>query len=541
MGASTSRMTVSDIAELAGVQRATVSNWQRRHDEFPKPLPDSPPGRPQFDAAAVRNWLAVRYPERSMGDGRAAETVRAWRYMVNHVQCDDPTDPLILLIAAIQGEPIHYSGASSDERYPMCVSVDDLDTRIFATKSQAEAIRQFLENEIIVVDKAELLEAAAEELDDIKRWRRSPEAVAAEQNLRNLLAELVHEESEKVLDFACGTGALLLATSRKYPNATFVGMEPDFIDAFVADARLWSQAHVELEDHNILEVDALAGRTFSAVVSIPPFGVKVDATTNERLRRLPFGPVRGAADAAWPQLAVQALAPDGEAFLVLPHALTFDDRADHIRRELIRQGVLAAVVTLPANAHPSRKGLSDLWVLTRRRKRTADVLMVDYSAVEPDDEDAYETLRHELSAWLDFGGPAIIPDEEDGAPHLRFVGVDARYVDVDPIELLGPTVVFDPQYWCARAATPTSADELISVVDEKANALSAARVAMTAAETPDCHLSPDRLTMITVRDARESELLEIVRRIGASKEQPTLTPGVAEAMRRGDYTASTLR
>jgi hypothetical protein len=75
MSTPTNRMTVTDIANLAEVQRATVSNWQRRHDDFPKPLPDVP-GRPQFDGTAVRNWLAkhypTRYPNRPSDWGRAA-------------------------------------------------------------------------------------------------------------------------------------------------------------------------------------------------------------------------------------------------------------------------------------------------------------------------------------------------------------------------------------------------------------------------------------------------------------------------------------
>ena len=68
MAGPTARMTVTDIAELAGVERSTVSNWQRRYrgdsaTPFPEPLADSPAGRPQFDPEAVRAWLAQRYPE----------------------------------------------------------------------------------------------------------------------------------------------------------------------------------------------------------------------------------------------------------------------------------------------------------------------------------------------------------------------------------------------------------------------------------------------------------------------------------------------
>ena len=37
--ATPQRLSVTDIADLAGVKPAAVSNWARRHDDFPRPLP----------------------------------------------------------------------------------------------------------------------------------------------------------------------------------------------------------------------------------------------------------------------------------------------------------------------------------------------------------------------------------------------------------------------------------------------------------------------------------------------------------------------
>lgn len=531
MATATTRMTVSDIAELAGVQRATVSNWQRRHETFPKPLPDSPPGRPQFDAAAVQTWLGNRGFEKLASD-RAVEVVRTWRYTVNHVHCEDGNDPLVILIAAAEGLlPSYREGlwAAADERYPIAIDVRDLDTTIYATQSQADAIREFLATELEGVDKAELIEAAAREFDELGRWRRGPDAVAAEQNLHNLLAELVRDEVGTVLDFACDTGALLSAVSRRHPGATFLGMTPGLVEHFIAQARLEHRTEVEIEEVNILEEDALDGRTFDAVVSIPPFGIKV-AAANERMRRLPFGVVRGTADAAWLQLAVQALTPDGEAFLVLPHTVASSERADDVRRQLIQRGLVSAVVTLPPNAHASSKTASDLWVLSERRPSGAEVLFVDYSSVDPTDNESYSGVAHVMANWLD-GGPtelSTLPDD------------DPRYVAMDPVELLGKTVILDPVYWCARASTPTSAPELIGAVEEAAAALDRARRSLLDADMPVWNLSPDQPAMITVRDAREDELLEIVRRGVQHKEgtagmgRRVLHVADAEAMRRGE-------
>jgi SAM-dependent methyltransferase len=531
MTATINRMTVTDIAKLAGVQRATVSNWQRRHQDFPKPLPDSP-GRPQFDGTAVRDWLDSRYPERLSGSGSGADAVRTWRYIVDFVQCEEG-DPLAVLIAAIGGEDIRF-WSTADERYPVGITVDSLDTTLLATKPEADAIREFLRTALDDIDKADLIKAVTHELDDLGRWRRTDEAVAAEQNLHNLIADLVQDDAKNVLDFACGTGALLATTSRKHPGARVIGMEPDPVKASVAGRRLsyGSEANA-VEDVDILAVDPLVGRTFDAVISIPPFGLKVDATKNERMRSLPYGAVRGSADAAWPQLAAKALTPEGKAFLVLPHSLSVDKRTDHIRRELIRQGLLSAVITLPHNAHPSSKVLLDLWVLDGGRERTANVLMVDYSLEDPSAEDAYETLSHELHDWLDGLYPVRA---EEGDLFFYGSGVEwAQWVEVDPISLLGPKVLLDPQYWCVRDAIPTSAADLIAAVDEATTELTDAHDSLYITDIPDGQPRSDLLTMITIREARDEGLIQVVRRTSASKDWPTLTVADTEAMRHGDH------
>lgn len=512
MATHINRMTVSDIAHLAGVQRATVSNWQKRHEEFPKPLPDSPPGRPQFDAAAVTAWLAERYPEKSASSDLAAAIVRNWRYTTNDVQCEEGTDPLTLLIAAIQGEVITFYEGGYDERYPMSISARELDTTIRSTKSQADAIRDFLDTQIHVdgVDKAALVERAAQEFDELGGWRRTPEAFLAQRNLHELLALLIHDKAKTALDFACGTGGLLLAAAQKHSIIDLVGMEQDLVKAFIADARLTQRANAEVAlDVDILECDALAGRTFDTVISIPPFGLSVD---NERLRRLPFGAVRGSADAAWPQLAVQALAPAGEAFLVLPAGLAVDDRSDQIRRELIQNGLIAAIVTLPSNSLSSSKSTPHLWILSRRRKPNTDVLFVDYSTGGRSDPKPYGDLATTLRSWLgDPSREAVVP------------AGDPRFVAVSPIELLGQTVILDPQYWCARASTPTSAHELIEMVEEATATLSRACLTVNSTDIPACPLVPDRPAIISVREAREDRWVKLIRR-GVGRRDNAIAP-----------------
>src|SRR5574341_1123446 len=46
------------MAGLAGVGRAAVSNWRRRHADFPKPVGGTP-ASPTFALAEVEAWLAT--------------------------------------------------------------------------------------------------------------------------------------------------------------------------------------------------------------------------------------------------------------------------------------------------------------------------------------------------------------------------------------------------------------------------------------------------------------------------------------------------
>src|SRR5690606_30841520 len=46
-----------DIARLAGVGRAAVSNWRRRYPDFPKPVGGSA-ASPLYALSEVREWLA---------------------------------------------------------------------------------------------------------------------------------------------------------------------------------------------------------------------------------------------------------------------------------------------------------------------------------------------------------------------------------------------------------------------------------------------------------------------------------------------------
>ncbi|MYV67871.1 SAM-dependent methyltransferase, partial [Streptomyces sp. SID2131] len=71
-------MTAAGIARLAGVGRAAVSNWRRRHAGFPKPVGGTE-ASPSFALAEVEEWLRAQ--------GKLAEVPlreRVWQQVAGH-------------------------------------------------------------------------------------------------------------------------------------------------------------------------------------------------------------------------------------------------------------------------------------------------------------------------------------------------------------------------------------------------------------------------------------------------------------------------
>lgn len=69
-------ITAAEIARLAGVGRAAVSNWRKRHPDFPAPVGGTT-ASPEFDLIQVEQWLRAqgKLPELATAD-RSGDTSR---------------------------------------------------------------------------------------------------------------------------------------------------------------------------------------------------------------------------------------------------------------------------------------------------------------------------------------------------------------------------------------------------------------------------------------------------------------------------------
>jgi type I restriction enzyme M protein len=76
---NTETVSLADIARRTGVQRPAVSNWKRRHSDFPDPLDG--PGGELYDPAEIAAWLdGRRIPVNALRPGEPPGTTFGDRF-----------------------------------------------------------------------------------------------------------------------------------------------------------------------------------------------------------------------------------------------------------------------------------------------------------------------------------------------------------------------------------------------------------------------------------------------------------------------------
>lgn len=385
MASQNEKLTAAEISRLAGVTRATVSNWRRRHSDFPQPS-EGTEASPSYDRRQVETWLDARgrLPMRSSKDdlrallrGRAPREAEAVALFTAHLAALDDKkraeaatlhdDELI----AMHVEALSLAGASGSGP-----------TDVSATLLRSAAHVTHQEGPLAVFD---VLEERTEAPIGIRGMHPTPEMLA------DLIAELATAGGSRVysvLDPACGGGRLLTATAATLePGARVHGQEYRPVFAAKAKARLAEEtpkAFVNLRSGDSLRDDAFPDLHVDAVVCNPPYGDREWGHDELALDiRWAYGvPPRSEPELAWIQHALAHLTEGGHAVLLLPPATASRSSGRRIRAELLRQGALCGVIALPAGlAVPHHIGLH-LWILRRPetgRPGRGPVLLMDAS------------------------------------------------------------------------------------------------------------------------------------------------------------------
>ncbi len=372
MSETTVQVTAAEISRIAGVTRATVSNWRRRHADFPAPSGGTETS-PLYDLGAVREWLGAR------GHSQAADPREELRTAVRfHAPDPDRTTGSIGFVLTLARRCPDETAALADltdaeladraaEEVAGLLALLPSPTPPSPVFSAADGpvLRALLRCVREEGGQAALAVLAERELEDSAATgvHGTPEPLA------RLVAALLPARVERVLDPACGSGALLAAAA-ECGATTLLGQDSVSVQAQRAAVGLSlaaPRAEVTVRVGDSLRADAFDGLAADAVVCNPPYGDR-DWGHDELAYdpRWAYGvPGRSESELAWVQHCLAHLAPGGWAVLILPPATASRPAGRRVRAELVRSGAVRAVLALPAGAAPPLHVGLHLWVLQR--------------------------------------------------------------------------------------------------------------------------------------------------------------------------------
>ncbi|MFG2576716.1 N-6 DNA methylase [Streptomyces sp. NPDC048481] len=342
-------VSLAEIARIAGVGRAAVSNWRRRHDSFPARIGGTDVS-PQFSLPEVEQWLRDNGRNRDVG-GREL----LW--------------PRFEALGGRTESGLAVAAAGRRMRFPR--------TRTMPPELSARA-------RDVVADAAKVgrREGPRETFEFLlRRWLETHvrQLGTTPPQLAALMARIAlavrlgpATDGLTLLDPACGTGHLAAAVVREYGGSGLevLACEKDLAPAALTAGRLEFLA----EDRDIrtqivcadsLRDDPFAGTKADIALCHPPFnGRDWGYAELAADRRWTHGlPPRTEPELAWVQHVLAHLKPGGAAVVVLPPAVAARKAGRRVRGSLLRTGALRAVVSLPPGSAQPHSVSLQLWIL----------------------------------------------------------------------------------------------------------------------------------------------------------------------------------
>lgn len=208
------------------------------------------------------------------------------------------------------------------------------------------------------------------------------------------------KQINRVLDFACGSGSLLLNVHHKMGNngiGKIYGQEKNITTYNLArmNMLLHGLKDTEFEIHHgdslandwdiLSEQNPAKKITFDAVVANPPFSLRWDPaedTINDfRFNRYGVAP-RSAADFAFLLHGFHFLSDEGTMAIILPHGVLFRGGKEYeIRKKLLEDDNIDAIIGLPANLFYST-GIPVCIVVLKKCRKSDKVLFINASSEE---------------------------------------------------------------------------------------------------------------------------------------------------------------
>ena len=481
---SDSGTTVSgaQVAGLAGVTRAAVSQWRTRHADFPAPVAGD---SDRFDLDDVISWLDRRpIPASRRSPDEAADTTygdRVRRRLRPAERSD--TDGLLQSLHAL-GPEVCGDAPRSDYLYLLvCLAflrVHDQDRWAQLKLAAPPAgdpgdARRLLRRVVAAVDGSlgypDMLRRQG-----IPTARLRPLAFEPVRMVMELAAGLLSSDFSRLraafLQEVCGRGdaictpasitrtmvALLASHTTRGdvsvydPFARFGELAAEFVRGSADPAAV----RVVIEHPHPAEL-RLAGMWLAAagahaelaMTSSPPPGGATFVLTNP-----PFGQHT---EPEWLRRCADSLAEDGRAAVLMPYIAGFDPatRARDFRRELVEHGAVHAVIALPAQMFPGSSIGVCIWLLRQPAGHAVPVRLVD--ARKLGRPSGTPSLRVHVLDPADTAAIAAAVAAPESTPRLSILAA------LDEIRAHGYSL--HPPEYQDRALAPTAADAACAELD----------------------------------------------------------------------------
>lgn len=439
----------SDIARLAGVRRPAVTNWERRHQDFPAPVV-APGGSAEvevFRAGQVLEWLSHRtIPSNALQPREPAGTTYGDRFRsglggapagrlltaVEQLARRDAervrgrlrmSDYLRLLLELV------YVQCCDDERWSGYVKDPRVALRELGVPEHGE---QPLSDAVRLLDGTAPVsrEESRAAFDRLLELFCAVDGHGAEEfftprSVSRVMARALTAQgtATRLHDPFCRTGELLSA----YLDAAEArhGGPPQWVSGRTPREDFLSLARMNTALHGAKDPSFLPGRltpaqygddgdlpgACDAVITNPPFGSVGPwrAAPPEYWR---YGTSRSW-EFDWLQYVVSRLAPGGRAAVLMPSGAGFRGSAERqIRAGLVEEGVVECVMALPEQLFELTAIQTHIWFLRPPRAGSDEVLFVDGTnlgsmaartrRVLSDEE--IDTLAGAYASWRAAGG-----------------------------------------------------------------------------------------------------------------------------------------
>lgn len=205
------------------------------------------------------------------------------------------------------------------------------------------------------------------------------------------------QPGESIYDPTCGSGGILLSSAlhvkergKEYRTLKLYGQELNLITSAIARINMFMHNVDEflivqgdtLDNPQILENDEL--KKFDVIMANPPYSVK--KWNREKWMNDPFGrniwgtPPQGCADYAFQQHIMKSLNDEtGRCVILWPHGVLFRDAESEIRRKMIENDYVDAVIGLGKNLFYNSSMESCLLVCRMKKpeQRIGKIIFID--------------------------------------------------------------------------------------------------------------------------------------------------------------------